>query len=171
MNAGKTSIRPGNGHEWEAIIVGRRLRPYRIHISLRSHIRSNRQMSDQIYVQPGPAFGALTLNGARRKAQRIVELHNRRYGFDAPIARTVEARLRTSQTQTDDPRAGQSLPVQTAMWSRPRQGGGQRAAWDTSIHLAPRYGAGTAGSFLSTPSVYPRVPPLVFIVHPFVKSI
>jgi hypothetical protein len=42
----------------------------------------------------GPTEYAMTLDGSRRKAQRIVERLNRRDGLDVPIARTGEARHR-----------------------------------------------------------------------------
>lgn len=94
MSVPKTSIRPGNRHEWEAVIIRRRLRLYKIKTSRRAYIRGSLQMSDNVYVQPGPACYAFTLGGARRKAQRMVDRHNRRDGLDVRIARTIEVRPR-----------------------------------------------------------------------------
>jgi hypothetical protein len=93
-NVPKTSIRPGNGHEWEAVIIGRTHRLYKIKTSRRAHIRGNLRMFDSFFVQPGPTRYAFTLGGARRKAQRMVEGRNRRDGLDVPIARTIEVRPR-----------------------------------------------------------------------------
>ena len=99
MSMAKTSIRPGNGHEWEAVIVWRGSGPYKIKISRRAYIRST--MSDEIHVQPGLTRTALTLDGARRKAQRMVERRNRRDRLNVPIARAVEVKLQTARTPTD----------------------------------------------------------------------
>ena len=90
MSVGRTSIRPGNTHEWEAVIIRRRHRLYKIKISRRAHIRGNLHMSDNVYVQPGPTRYAFTLGGARRQAERMVERRNRRDGIDVPIARMIE---------------------------------------------------------------------------------
>ena len=94
LGVGKTSIRPGNRHEWEAVIIRRRDRLYKIKISRRAHFRGNPQMSDDVNVQSGPTRYALTLGGARRQAQRMVERRNRRDRLDVPIARTIEVRPR-----------------------------------------------------------------------------
>jgi hypothetical protein len=53
MSMAKTSIRPGNGHDWEAVIVWRGSGPYKIKISRRAYTRSKPPMSDEIHVQPG----------------------------------------------------------------------------------------------------------------------
>jgi hypothetical protein len=92
LGVGKTSIRPGNGHEWEAVIIWRRHRLYKIKISRRARFRGDMQMSEDVYVQFGPTRYAFTLGGARRQAQRMVERRNRRDGLDVPIARTIEVR-------------------------------------------------------------------------------
>ena len=94
MSVGRTSIRPGNTHEWEAVIIRRRHMLYKIKISRRAHIRGNLHMSDNVYVQPGPTRYAFTLGRARWQAQRMVERRNRRDGIDVPIARTIEVRPR-----------------------------------------------------------------------------
>ena len=86
--------RPGDSHPWEAVIIRRRHRLYKIKIIRRAHIRSNQQMSDDVYVQPGPTRYAFTPGAARRQAQLIVERRNRRDGVDVPIARTIEVRPR-----------------------------------------------------------------------------
>lgn len=86
----KTAIRPGNRHEWEAMIVIRRYRRYEIRSSRRAHIRGNPDLSNEIHVHPGSSCYALTFDGARRKAQRMVERLNRRDELDVPIARTLE---------------------------------------------------------------------------------
>ena len=96
MSVAKTSIR-GNRHEWEAMIVMRRFGLYKIIISRRAHIRGNRNVSEEIHVRPGATHNALTLDGARRKAQRMVERRNTRDGLDVPIARTVEVKPQTSR--------------------------------------------------------------------------
>jgi hypothetical protein len=70
LNVGKTSIRPGNGHEWEAVIIRRRHRLYKIKISRRAHIGGSLQMSDDVYVQPGPIRYAIT--PAQRGGKRSV---------------------------------------------------------------------------------------------------
>jgi hypothetical protein len=92
LSAAKTSIRPGNRHEWEAMIVMRRSRLYKITISRRAHIGGTSQLPDEIRVLPGASYYALTLGGSRRKAQRMVEQLNSRDGLHVPIARTVEMR-------------------------------------------------------------------------------
>jgi hypothetical protein len=92
MSVAKTSVRPGNRHKWEAMIVMRRFRLYKIKISCRDHIRDTSRMSEEIHVQPGASYYTLTHGGSRRKAQRIVEQLNSRYGLDVPIARTAEVR-------------------------------------------------------------------------------
>jgi hypothetical protein len=92
IGAAKTSIRSGNGHEWEALIVMRRHRTYMIKIRRRAHRRATSEMSGEIHVQRGATYYAWTHDGSRRKAQRIVEQLNRRDGIDVPIARTVEVR-------------------------------------------------------------------------------
>jgi hypothetical protein len=94
LNVGKTSIRPGNGHEWDAVIIRRRHRLYKIKISRRAYIGGSLQMSDDVYVQPGPIRYAITLGGARWQAQRMVQRRNRRDALDVPIARTIEVRPR-----------------------------------------------------------------------------
>jgi hypothetical protein len=92
LNTAKTSIRPGNRHEWEAMIVIRRFRLYKITISRRTLIERTSQMPDEIDLQPSATYYALTLDGSRRKAQRKVEQLNSRDGLHVPIARTVEVR-------------------------------------------------------------------------------
>ena len=92
LSAAKTSIRPGNRHEWEALIVMRQFRLYKITISRRAHIGGTSQLPDEIYVQPSATCYALTLGGSRRKAERKVEQLNGRDGLHVPIARTVEVR-------------------------------------------------------------------------------
>ena len=92
MSVAKTSIRPGNRHKWEAMIVMRRFGLYKIKICRRDHIRDTSQMSEEIHVQPGAAYHTLTLGGSRRKAQRIVEQLKSRDELNVPIARTVEVR-------------------------------------------------------------------------------
>ena len=94
LGVGGASIRPGNGHEWEAVIIRCRHRLYKIKISRRARFRGNPQMSDDVYVQSGPIRYAFTLAGARRQAQRMVERRNRRDGLDVPVARTIEVRPR-----------------------------------------------------------------------------
>jgi hypothetical protein len=71
---------------------------YRIKISRRAHVRGDPHQPDEIHVDPGPIHHALTLNVARRKAQRLVERLNRRDGLHVPIARTVEIRRQRSRT-------------------------------------------------------------------------
>jgi hypothetical protein len=100
ISAAKTSIRHGNSHEWEALIVGRPRRPYKVCINRRSH-RREPDHPGEIHVQPGPTYYALTLDGARRKAQRMVERRNRRDRLDVPIARTVEVRAIAATTRSD----------------------------------------------------------------------
>ena len=97
IGAAKTSIRSGNGHEWEALIVIRRRRTYMIKIRRRIHIRGHSLISDEIHVQPSATYYGWTLDGTRRKAQRVVEHLNRRDRLDVPIARTVEVRAHTSE--------------------------------------------------------------------------
>ena len=92
MSVAKTSIRPGNPHEWEAMIVMRRFRLYKIKINRRAYIRGTSQMSEKIVVHRAASYYTLTLGGSRRKAQRIVEQLNTRDGLDVPIGRTVEVR-------------------------------------------------------------------------------
>jgi hypothetical protein len=92
LSPAKTSIRPGNRHEWEAMIVVRQFRLYKITISRRAHIGGTSQMPDEILLQPSATYYAFTLWGSRRKAQRMVEQLNNRDGLDVPIARTVEVR-------------------------------------------------------------------------------
>ena len=87
MSVGKTSSRPGNGHEWEAVIIRRRHRLYKIKIIRRAHIRSNPQMSDDVYVRPGPTRYAFTLGAARRQARSS-------WSSDAIAARDLTSRLR-----------------------------------------------------------------------------
>ena len=94
MSVGKTSSRPGNSHEWEAVIIRRRHRLYKIKSIRRAHIRGNLQMSDDVYVRPGPTRYAFALGAARRQAQLMVERRNRRDGVDVPVARTIEVRPR-----------------------------------------------------------------------------
>jgi hypothetical protein len=98
----QTAIRPGNSHEWEAIIIRRRSRPYQIRIHLRAHIPGDASRLDEVQVHLDSTCHALALNGARRKAQRIVEQCNSRDGLDVPIPRTAEVRLETpsSRSQT-----------------------------------------------------------------------
>ena len=45
---------PGNSHQWDAVIIRRRHRLYKIKIIRRARIRGNLRMSDDVYVQPGP---------------------------------------------------------------------------------------------------------------------
>ncbi len=55
LGVGKTSIRPGNRHEWEAVIIRRRHRPYKIKISRRATsvaIRTCLTMSTSSRAQP-----------------------------------------------------------------------------------------------------------------------
>jgi hypothetical protein len=92
LSIAKTSIRPGNRHEWEAMIIMRQFRLYKITISRRTRIVGTSQMPDEIDLQPSATCYALTLYGARRKAQRKVEQLNSRDGLYLPIARTVEAK-------------------------------------------------------------------------------
>jgi hypothetical protein len=71
---------------------------YKIKISRRAHVLGDPHQPDEIHVDPGPIHHALTLNVARRKAQRLVERLNRRDGLHVPIARTVEIRRQRSRT-------------------------------------------------------------------------
>lgn len=93
-SAARTPIRPENSDEWEAVIVRRRLRLYKIKISRRARIRGIPHTSDEIYVQSGPTRYALTLNGARWKARRMVKQLNRADGLTVSIARIIEVRPR-----------------------------------------------------------------------------
>ena len=68
LSAAKTSIRPGNRHDWEALIVMRQFRLYKITISRRTHIGRTSQMPDEINVKPSATYYALTLRGSRRRA-------------------------------------------------------------------------------------------------------
>jgi hypothetical protein len=98
LSTAKTSIRPGKDHEWEALIV-RRLRrrylivrrrhmpykvdrrqhtPYKIKISGRAHLH----MFNEIHVQPSPTHSALTLDGARRRGQRMARALHSRCGLE-----------------------------------------------------------------------------------------
>lgn len=90
LSPAKTSIRPGNRHEWEAMIIMNQSGLYKIAISRRAHIAGTSQMPDEIHLQQGATYYALTLSGSRRKAQRVVEQLNSRDGLHVPIARTVE---------------------------------------------------------------------------------
>jgi hypothetical protein len=92
LSAAKTTIRPGNRHEWEALIAMRQFRLYKITISRRALIGGTSQLPDEIHVQPSATCYALTLGGSRRNAQRKVEQLNGRAGLRVPIARTVEVK-------------------------------------------------------------------------------
>jgi hypothetical protein len=72
------------------VIIMRQSGLDQIAISRRAHIAGTSQMPDEIYLQPGATYYALTISGSRRKAQRMVERLNSRDGLHVPIARTVE---------------------------------------------------------------------------------
>jgi hypothetical protein len=77
MSAPETSVGPGHGEEWEAMITWRHW-PYKIKTSRRSDIYGNPHISDETDCIWGPTRYALTLHNAIRKAERMVEQLNRR---------------------------------------------------------------------------------------------
>ena len=94
MSVGRTSIRPGNTHEWEAVIVRRRYRLYKIKISRRAHIRGNLHMSTMC--TPSRAQPVTHSRSAERGGKRSAWSSDAiaATGFAVPIARTIEVRPR-----------------------------------------------------------------------------